>query len=360
MQRLAKTGALLLVLSAGVIAAAWGDKPRKRTAEVRASLASAEVLRGFNFTHEGFRRGGRGYGSDEADGSMARLRALGANSVAIVPYAFMRDPNVPTPLAVPASRRGENDERVVQAIASAQRHGMAILLKPQIWLRGSWPGEISMRSDGDWDTFFEHYEQWIIHYAELAEEHSVDVLSVGVEMGKATVGHESRWVALADRVREVYSGRLVYAANWYGEFEELGFWQAFDYIGVDTYYPLSRRQDPSDDELLQGAREVMAKLEAAHRRFDRPVMLTEVGFASTEAPWREPHSSDRVRQPNPEHQARSYEAMIAALDGKSWVAGVYWWKWPSHGRDAGPEHRGFSPVGKPAADVLARWLGGER
>ena len=364
MPRLATSSVILLVLLTAVVAARSADSTRapvggESTRTPIARESTVGVLRGVNFTHEGFRGEGGGYGSVEADRSMARVRALGANSVAIVPYAFMRDPTVPAPLRIPTGGMGENDERVTRAIQSAQSHGMAVLLKPQIWLRGSWPGEITMRSEADWDLFFGHYEAWITHYARLAEELEVDILSLGVELGKATVGHEDRWVELAARVREVYGGELVYAANWYGELDDLGFWRAFDYIGVDSYYPLSGSRNASDADLLSGALEVTAKLASLHERYDRPVMLTEIGFASTEAPWREPHASERSPRPNAQHQARSYEAMIAALDEAPWLGGVFWWKWPSHGREAGPQHRGFSPLGKQAEDALAKWLGGE-
>ena len=92
--------------------------------------------------------------------------------------------------------------------------GITISLKPHIWARGSWPGEIEMNRHRDWDRFFESYERWMLHYALLAKMHRVHLLSVGVELSKVSVGQEHRWREMVGRLRGVCSGLLVYAANW--------------------------------------------------------------------------------------------------------------------------------------------------
>ena len=80
-----------------------------------------------------------------------------------------------------------------------------MLLKPHIWVRGSWPGAIAFRFRREWDRFFEAYGRWILHYAILAEMHGVPVFSVGVELSEATRGREEEWAAIVRRVRSVYS-----------------------------------------------------------------------------------------------------------------------------------------------------------
>ena len=63
------------------------------------------------------------------------------------------------------------------------------------------------------------------------------------------------------------------------EFEGIAFWDALDYIGLNNYYPLP-------DDLSTGA--VVARVEAVQRKFKRPVIFTEAGFSSYEAPHRAP------------------------------------------------------------------------
>ena len=51
--------------------------------------------------------------------------------------------------------------------------------------------------------------------------------------------------------RAVYKGKLTYAANWDGEFEEVAFWDALDVIGVQAYFPLTEERVPSVTKLTQ-------------------------------------------------------------------------------------------------------------
>ena len=55
-------------------------------------------------------------------------------------------------------------------------------------------------------------------------------------------------------------------------------------------------------------------------------------------------------------QARCYEVVFQSFYRKRWLAGLHWWKWPSHGRGS-VEDPSFSPLGKPALAVLERWYG---
>ena len=78
-------------------------------------------------------------------------------------------------------------------------------------------------------------------YARLAEELHLDMLCIGAEFVVATQSKfTARWKTLIADVRNSFSGRLVYAANWNGagaygvpipEYLQVGFWSDLDYIG---------------------------------------------------------------------------------------------------------------------------------
>ena len=88
------------------------------------------------------------------------------------------------------------------------------------------------------------------------------------------------------------------------------------------------------------------------------MILTEIGYASTKSPWKQPYASDKEREPSPEDQARAYEIAFRCLaDETDWIHGMYWWKWPTDLRRGGDGHRGFAPNGKAAEEVLRRWYG---
>ena len=311
--------------------------------------------KGFNFAHEGYGIV-NGYGSRAADEALDKLKVMGTTAVSILPYTFMRSPNQATSLRLANTAGDENDGAVAHASRYAQSIGFTSMIKPQIWLRGSWPGDIDMPTPEQWEAFFGHYEHWITHYALLSEIFEADILCIGNELSKATMLDESRWTSFAHSLRSIYSGQMVYAPNWGEEFESLSFWDAFDYIGVNSYYPLSDLDNPTDQDLLAGAKAVVKKMEQVHKKHKKPILITEIGYPNSPAPWKLPYQEYRRAAPSPEDQARCYQAMISALSGVKWVKGIYWWKWPSYLDRGGVNHRGFTPNRKPAADVVTEWF----
>ena len=205
---------------------------------------------------------------------------------------------------------------------------------------------------------FREYGEWIRHYALMAQELEVPLFAIGTELAKLTHGHRHRWQTLIEDIRQLYSGKLVYAANWGKEVQQVDFWDLLDYIGVDFYYPLSAHEHPSDEELEKGFEAALGQVRALHERHRKPVILTEIGYASTKSPWKKPHASDQEHELSPEDQARAYEIAFRCLaDETDWIHGIYWWKWPTDLRRGGDGHRGFTPNGKAAEDVLLRWYG---
>ena len=226
-------------------------------------------FKGFNYAHEGYRIY-NGYGSTKSAIALEYLHKLGSNAVAIVPYSWMPNPNEATPLRFSDGPGSENDEGVIHTVQTAREMGMYSLLKPQIWFRGSWPGELEMKNDKEWERFFTYYEHWIGHYALLAEMENIDMFCVGVEFVKASLTQEKRWRKLIQKIRKLYSGPLVYCANWGEEFEKMKFWDEFDYLGISCYYPMSDAENPSDKELLKNFERSLNKVEAVSKKFGKP------------------------------------------------------------------------------------------
>ncbi|MCH7548531.1 MAG: hypothetical protein IH969_03170 [Candidatus Krumholzibacteriota bacterium] len=246
----------------------------------------------------------------------------------------------------------------MHAARTAHDLDMIVMLKPHVWLTGSWPGAIEMKSEADWNLFFEYYYKWIRHYALLASMHDIDILCIGTELSAATTGHEAGWEEIIEKLRVIYDGKLTYAANWGSEFETVSFWPSLDFIGVNCYYPLSGESEPSDEQLEEGVSRALSGIEAVAQRYGKPALITEVGFASAPAPWTAPHERRRGVVVDESAQARCYERFFRGLVGRSDIVGVYWWKWPSFLGYGGPRHAGFTPNGKQAESVVRRWYGG--
>ncbi|RMG82311.1 MAG: hypothetical protein D6714_11530 [Bacteroidetes bacterium] len=313
-------------------------------------------LQGFNFAHEGYRIY-NGYGSQKATEALEKLADLGSNAIAIIPYGYMPDPHRPTFIRMSKSPGAENDESVIATAAAARKIGLMPMLKPQIWLRhDSWPGAIEMTSDADWEAFFRYYHYWIAHYALLAEIHQIPLFCLGVEFAKATLQRPDDWRVLARKIRKLYSGKLTYAANWGEEFEKLTFWDQFDFIGLNCYYPLGQGDEVPKTALKAAFDKVLLKAEQIARTFQKPIVFTEIGFRSIPAPWEAPHAGNWNDVFNGEHQKRCYEVVFEGIQGKSWCQGILWWKFPSYLNHQRNENGGFTPNNKPAEAVVRSWF----
>ncbi len=311
-------------------------------------------LRGFNFAHEGYRIF-NGYLSGLATQSIEKQADLGCNAVAIVPYSYMRDDQKPTPLPITNRPGSENDQGVIHSAYESKIRGMKTMLKPQIWLRGSWPGDIKMNNDSDWKQFYKNYHRWIRHYALLAEIHQIDMLCVGVEFVKSTLAHEDEWRGIFKNLRGLYSGQLTYAANWGDEFEKVQFWDELDFIGLNCYYPLSKKDNASKAELSKNFESVKKKIAKVYDKHHKPIVFTEIGFRSIDAPWKHPHAAGDDTY-NDIHQDRCYQIILEGVQNEDWYGGILWWKFPSYLTYGGDANNSYTPNNKLAEKTIRKWF----
>ena len=318
-------------------------------------ITKMSYLKGFNFAHEGYRVY-NGYGSQLAKESLQRLSDIGTNAIALVPYSFMRNPNKPSYIPVHYGAGGENDQAVLFSHFEAKKMRMHTMLKPQIWLGRSWPGEVEMKNEKDWTAFFDYYYRWVRHYALLAEINGVGSYCIGVEFAKATLAKEQEWRSLIKKLRGIYSGPLTYAANWGEEFEQLKFWDELDFIGLNCYYPLSKNDKPSKRELSKSFNQVMDKIELVCKKYNKPLIFTEIGFRSVEGTWKNPHEEANGRSFNDAHQNLCYEVVLEGIQNKKWCNGILWWKWPSYISYRGQQNTGFSPNLKQTENIINKYF----
>jgi glycosyl hydrolase family 113 len=302
------------------------------------AISRAENLhRGVNFTAEWPDK----YDSDRARRIIRQLPEFGVDSIALVPYGSCR---LGSPDIRFSGRRSWERDASIQGLSElVHESGMRLLLKPQIWVPRSFPGDLDYSSDADRRTWFDGYEKFLTHYAKLAAAIQADLFCVGVEFSKL-IKYEAEWRRLIAHTHDHYSGKLVYAANWGHEFESVNFWDALDFIGLNNYYPLPDSLD---------AGKVVEKIGEVYSKFQKPIIFPEAGFPSLTAPHHEPWAEE-PRDISLEDQARCYEAAFAAYWDKPWFHGVYWWKVGSNGM-GGAKDASHSPWNKPAMDIIAKW-----
>jgi len=248
---------------------------------------------------------------------------------------------------------GESDAGITETTMLARKINIKTLLKPHLWIRGSWPGEVNMSDDETWDLWFSNYKDLILHYAKLAESNKIEIFCIGTELAHATV-FEAKWRNLIGEIRKVYSGQLTYAANFDEEYENIKFWDALDFIGVQAYFSLSQKNNPSTDEMATNWSAHLKSIEQIHKKFDKPVLFTEIGYRSTEdaaiEPWKWPQENKDAIS-SAATQAKCYEAFFKSAWNMPWLAGAYFWKWYPHGAHSLSDID-FTPQGKQAEKIL--------
>jgi hypothetical protein len=283
-----------------------------------------------------------------------RFEAMGVQWLEVMTFARQPAVDAPAIQVSPAQKWPR------AFIAEARRRGFRVFLKPHVWspqfYDGSkrWRGSIRMADAAGWDRWFAYYERFLLAEAKRAAESGVEMLSVGLEYVEASK-HGARWRALIAKVRRVYPGMLTYSADGNHELGHIDFWDALDVIGVNAYFALSDGADPAPVALALGWLPHLIRMEALVTRFKRPVVFTEAGYPSivgaAARPWQWPNGQEEA---DAALQARAYEQLMVACTSVPWCRGVYWWKWYER-PESTPVSHDYTPRGKPAEAVLARW-----
>ena len=258
----------------------------------------------------------------------------------------------------------KHDESWIRRIDKLQAFGFKIFVKPHIWMNT--PANEKWRSDiytdgEDWETWSESYREFILRYARISEAANAEMFCVGTEMTRLTIERPEFWRALIRDVRKVYSGKITYAANWYKEYDNIEFWDALDYIGIQAYFPLTKMKNPSKEEIRKGWDKYMPKMESLHKKFNRSVIFTEMGYKSTASsaikPWEWVEDSSNEEQVlSYETQTHCYEAFFEKVWTQQWFQGVHLWQMRADYKeiDSDQNDRDFTPLKKPAIAIIAK------
>jgi hypothetical protein len=292
------------------------------------------------------------YDTPEASQSILLLKEINVKWVSLVVTWYQETTGSPIIYRDPDLT--PDDEGVIQAIEQIHRLGMKVMLKPTVDVKdGAWRGEIEFESEEDWQAWFSSYRYFINYYAELAARHGVEEFSVGVEL-EGTTHREGQWRWIIDNVRARFKGPLVYAANW-DEYQNIDFWDALDYAGIDAYFELAVGLSPKLEDLLTAWPPWVEELEAFYDRVRKPILFTEVGCRSMAGASARPWDWATSGEVDLQEQARYYEAAFRTFWDRPWFYGFYWWAWGPKLGGFGDDHAGYSPRSKPAEKILTEW-----
>ena len=286
---------------------------------------------------------------------VAPLKKVGANYAASIPFAFMPTHTSPDLVFnMDWQWQGERVEGVRNYIHELRAQDISVMIKPQIWVgHGTYTGTIMMESEEDWIALEENYRKFIVAFAELAEEEEVEFMCIGTELKHFVELRETFWRSLIAELRTIYSGKLTYAANW-DDYENVPFWDDLDYIGVDAYFPVAKREKAKLDELIKGWEPHKKEMDSLSEKFGKQILFTEYGYRSIRACAVKPWDYSEGGQVNEKAQHLALKALYEVFWDDPNYAGGFLWKWyPDHEHAGGPQNNTFTIQNKKAQNTVS-------
>lgn len=280
---------------------------------------------------------------------------ISANFAAVMPFGFMRDLENPE-IFYNTERQwfGETRAGAKQYSEELRKQNIKIMIKPHIWIRhGEFTGFLDMKSEEDWIKFEETYTNFILEYADLAEEINAEIFCIGTELENFVTKRPDYWNSLITKIKTKYKGKLTYAANW-DEYKRTPFWGKLDYIGIDAYFPVTDEQTPTLEKSLEGWKNHKTVIKSFSDKFQRPVLFTEYGYRSVDYSGKEPWKFDRtMTEVNLDAQVNLSKALYETFWNEDWFAGGFVWKWfINYDTSGGKENNQYTPQNKPVEQVI--------
>jgi len=294
------------------------------------------------------------------EASFDSLSKVNANWISLMPYAFVPKGSAAVRFQTePIGNKqwwGETPQGIKKCITLAKDKGIKVMLKPHLWLGwGQFTGDLDFKTAAEWLEFERSYKAYLLTFAKIAEEENVEVFCIGTEMGSHVENRGVFWHELIKDIKKVYKGKLTYAENW-DCYDKVPFWRDLDYIGVDGYFPLSDKKDPTEKQLAEGWKKHLKNLNKTSSEIGKPIIFTEIGYRSNDYSTDKPWETDYTKPKNEKLQLKAYKVFFENVYKESWCAGAFIWKWFPTNYEHFHERETFSPQGKLAEKVLEEYF----
>ena len=278
---------------------------------------------------------------------------------------------------------------LLEIVKLLHEHGVKVLFKPCLTpLDGAWMGDVRFPTDmkqiagvdvSYWDEWFKSFTEGAKYFASLATKIGADALLIGAEYF-GTENKDAYWRKVIEEVRKYYDGPISY------EFTpsstksyKLNWFDGLDFLSY-SYYPAaspapeglvttemgSALAEAMPDRTMEQMKEFLAPqrdfvTELCERFDNKPLAFTEYGCRASHGCSMNPSNYLWDSHYDGKEQADYMEASFRTFwDIPSWM-GFFWWKWdetqlrPHYHNDPNGE-KGFTIQGKPAEEVMRRWM----
>jgi hypothetical protein len=303
--------------------------------------------RGMSFTTWG----GASFNSTQSRDEILEMKAVGIEWIAV--NVWWSQDNI-SATEIYASEWTDTAANLTDFFIYIHAQGMKVLFKPMLDSKdGIWRSYIEASSE-----WIEEYNRFIKYTAEIAENGSVEVLSIGCEMANWQI-HESDVVNLISEVRKIYSGKLTYSAN-HDSFWYINFWDKLDIIGVDAYFAFTLSYNPTLQDMIEvwdGFYDDMTKLQ---RRWKKPILFTELGCQNRDGANIAPNDNKfNLNQDEDEFQMYYQSLFESKIWVAPWFKGAYWWIWDLRQINESTDN-GFTPQLSKIQSTLQQYYSTER
>jgi hypothetical protein len=324
-------------------------------------------------------------------GTLADIQAINANWLVLTPGWTLTRQN--PPVIEPVNGQNPTWMQEIEMIRLAGKRDLKIALRPIPHFPGpqdQW-WQSAARDFAWWVSWFDRYQDFVLHFADLAEQEGVDTLILGGDWmspafpsGMLADGTTSgvppdaddRYRNLISLVREHFNGNIAWAFDYPQDLiNPNGFLQDVDLLYVLWNLPLSEGPNPSYQDLKASAEGQLSKdLYATYLTWqmgsqDKNIIIS-LSYPSVEggtmgcladpmADCIDPQSLNYPAPDLPLHevdmavQAKAYHAMLDVISQSGWIDGVtsrgYYVPTILHDKST-------SIHGKPAEVVLAAWF----
>ena len=259
-------------------------------------------------------------------------------------------------------REEPSPEKLGELIHYAHSKKLRVILMPIVLLEAplgnEWRGTIH---PDVWEEWWDSYRQMLQHYDQIAEKNHVELFVVGSEL-VSTESQTEEWTRTIRQVRNEYHGQITYSANW-DHYTTIPFWDQLDLMGMNSYYDMGKdvagshaqKNQATVAQIDQRWAKIQSSILGFGQKIKKPVVMLEVGWCSMGNAVTEPWDYTQTTEPlDLEIQRRLYEAYFESWYGKKGFGGFMIWAWTPNA--SGPDDRGYTPEGKPAGEVLRKWL----
>ncbi len=326
------------------------------------------------------------YGSTLKD-----ITDLNANWIVLTPnWTFTR---LSPPVLEPLNGQNPSWLDISQMIRQAQLHDLQVALKPvpQFPTRVDEWWQAAPRDFPWWVSWFDRYEAFILHHADLATQSEAEIIILGGDWmapalpeGQLPDGNPSgvppdandRYTDLINKTRERFEGKIGWALRYPEDvLDPPAFINSVDLLYILWSEPLADDPNASFEELQAKAERLLAVdvysmwVVWQHGKESKDLVLS-IAYPSVVGgamgcladPLQECIAPETINFPAPDYplldldlegQARAYHAMLGAASQYGWIDGVV-------SRGYYPptvlQDKSTSVHGKPAEEVLKAWF----